>query len=121
MEAVQTSFGFRLLVPEKGIGVQENIVMLEGFGVSEDIGSLGDTGVLEEVGKLLVVVVLEDIQLLKQEDNLKLEEEPLLDIQLWPERHIVQMHAEVEPRLAVGGFRPLTVDEARGDHSPKGA
>ena len=79
MEDVETSFGFRPLVPKEGIGVQENIVMLEGFGVSEDIGSLGDTGVLEEVGKLLVVVVLEDIQLLKQEDNLKLEEEPAME------------------------------------------
>ena len=62
-----------MLVPKEMLG---DIVMLEGIGVS--IGALGDTEVAEDIGMLEDdVVLLEDIQVLEQEDNLKLEEESL--------------------------------------------
>ena len=61
-----------MLVPKEMLG---DIVMLEGIGVS--IGALGDTEVAEDIGMLEDDVVLLDIQVLEQEDNLKLEEESL--------------------------------------------
>ena len=45
---VETSFGFRPLVPEEGIGMKGDIVMLVGIGAPEGIGVWGDIGVLEQ-------------------------------------------------------------------------
>ena len=61
-----------MLVPKEMLG---DILMLEGIGVS--IGAPGDTEVAEDIGMLEDDVVLLDIQVLEQEDNLKLEEESL--------------------------------------------
>ena len=48
MEEVETSFGLHPLVPEEGIGMWGDIVMLEGIWVPGNIGALGDNVVPEQ-------------------------------------------------------------------------